>query len=187
MKVKLENVRIAFPELFRPKQVNGEGAPAYSVTFLLAPDHPGVKAIKEAMAFVAKEKWGDQAVEVYQRLKADGKIALRDGNSRDQYAGFKGNMYVSARSKTRPLVIGPDRAPLTAEDGKPYGGCYVNAVIDVWAQSNSYGKRVNAGLAGVQFVRDGEPFTGGAPADVEDFAPLEGATTGGATASSVFD
>ena len=42
-------------------------------------------------------------------------------------------------------------------------------VIDVWAQNNQYGKRINAQLDGVQFVRDGEPFgEGGISVDAFD-------------------
>jgi len=42
----------------------------------------------------------------------------------------------------------------------------------LWAQDNQFGKRVNAELLGVQFVRDGEPFGGGKPATPEDFEDL---------------
>jgi hypothetical protein len=75
-------------------------------------------------------------------------------------------------SKGRPLVIDRNRDPLTAADGKPYSGCYVNVSIDVWAQDNKYGKRINAQLKGIQFVRDGDAFGGGAPASPDEFEDL---------------
>lgn len=79
-------------------------------------------------------------------------------------------MYVSARSKTRPSVFDQQRQELTESDGKPYSGCYVNASIELWAQDNDFGKRVNAQLRGVQFLRDGDAFGGGArPADADEF------------------
>ncbi|WP_244126983.1 ssDNA-binding protein, partial [Xylella fastidiosa] len=65
-----------------------------------------------------------------------------------------------------------DRTPLAAQDGRPYAGCYVNANIELWAQDNNYGKRINASLGGVQFLRDGEAFAGGGVASVEDFEDL---------------
>ena len=75
-----------------------------------------------------------------------------------------------AYNTVRPTVVDRDRSPLTAQDGKPYSGSYVNVIIDVWAQDNSYGKRINAQLQGVQFVRDGEAFSGGGTsADASDF------------------
>ena len=32
------------------------------------------------------------------------------------------------------------------------------ASIDLWAQDNKYGKRINASLTHVQFVKDGDQF-----------------------------
>ncbi|MWN55950.1 ssDNA-binding protein, partial [Escherichia coli] len=55
-------------------------------------------------------------------------------------------------------------------------GCYVNAVIDIWAQDNNFGKRINASLGGVQFLRDGDAFAGGGVASADDFDDIsEGA------------
>ena len=69
------------------------------------------------------------------------------------------------------------RSPLVAADGKPYSGCHVNVIIDVWAQDNQYGKKINAQLQGIQFLRDGEAFSGGGvAADQSDFEEItEGA------------
>ena len=65
-----------------------------------------------------------------------------------------------------------DRSPLTETDGRPYSGCYVVAIVELWAQDNSWGKRVNATLKGVQFFADGEAFSGGTPASAGDFDDL---------------
>ena len=79
-------------------------------------------------------------------------------------------MYVSARSKTRPGIFDGQRNELTQADGKPYSGCYVNANLELWAQDNSFGKRINAQLRGIQFLRDGDAFAGGgAPANADEF------------------
>ena len=45
MKLKLNNVRLAFPVLFEAKTVNGEGKPAFSASFLMDPADPQVKAV----------------------------------------------------------------------------------------------------------------------------------------------
>jgi len=59
---------------------------------------------------------------------------------------------------------------LTENDNRIYAGCYVNAIVVLWAQNNNYGKRINANLLGVQFVADGSPFgDGGTSAGVDDF------------------
>jgi hypothetical protein len=180
MKIKLNNVRLAFPVLFEAKTVNGEGKPAFSASFLIAPDDPQVQVIREAIKQVAQEKWGAKADAMLKQMTASDKLALHDGDLKSNYDGFPGNLYLSARSATRPLVIDKDKTPLGPQDGKPYAGCYVNASIELWAQDNNYGKRVNASLRGVQFLRDGDAFAGAGAASEDEFDDLtEGATADG--------
>ena len=45
MKLLIKDVRLAFPQLFEAKTVNGEGEPAFSAAFLIAKDHPQVAEI----------------------------------------------------------------------------------------------------------------------------------------------
>lgn len=168
MKIKLTNVRLSFPDLFEAKTVNGEGKPAFSANFLIDPADPQVKVINAAIDTVAKEKWGAKAEQVLKQMRATDKVCLHDGNLK-QEDGYRDMLYISSRNATRPLVIDADKSPLTEQDGKPYSGCYVNASIELWAQDNNYGKRVNASLSGVQFFRDGDAFAGGRAADVDDF------------------
>lgn len=176
MKVKLNCVRLAFPQLFEAKTVNGEGTPAFSASFLLPPDHPDIKTLNAAIEDVATDKWGQKASAILKTARAADKVCLHNGDTKAEYAGFEGNFYVSARNGTRPTVIDRDKSPLTAQDGKPYAGCYVNAVLDVWAQDNNFGKRVNASLSGVQFLKDGDAFAGGGAASADDFDDIsEGA------------
>jgi hypothetical protein len=169
MKIKLTNVRLAFPQLFEAKTVNGEGKPAFSATLLVAANDPQVKAINAAIDQVAKDKWGAKADAMLKQMRTADKVALHDGDLKSTYEGFAGNLYVSARNPVRPLVIDVDKTPLVEVDGKPYAGCFVNASIELWAQDNKYGKRVNATLGGVQFFRDGDAFAGGGAANADDF------------------
>jgi hypothetical protein len=180
MKVKLTNVRLAFPVLFEAKTVNGEGKPAFSASFLIDPADPQVKVLNAAIEQVATDKWGAKAAAVMKQMRAQDKVCLHDGDLKSNYDGFPGNLYVSSRSATRPLVIDRDRSPLSEQDGKPYAGCYVNASIELWAQDNNYGKRVNASLRGVQFFKDGDAFAGGGAASEDEFDDLaEGAEAEG--------
>lgn len=174
--VRLENVRVAFFQGFEPKQVNGEGEPAYSSSFLFAKDSPNVKRVNAAVDAVAKEKWADKAPALLKQLRSADKTCLHDGDLKTDYEGFPDNFFVSSRAKSRPLILDRDKTPLTQEDGRPYSGCFVNAVIDVWAQDNKFGKRVNATLKGIQFVKDGDAFSASAPATPDAFDDLgEGA------------
>lgn len=177
MKLKLLNVRLAFPSLFEAKTVNGEGEPAFSAALLIDPADPQVKTINSAIDAVAAEKWGAKAPALLVQMRKADKVCLHDGDLKATYDGFPGNLFVTARNKVRPTVVDADKSPLVSADGKPYAGCYVHVVLELWAQDNNYGKRVNATLMGVQFYRDGDSFTGGGAASEDDFDDVsEGAT-----------
>ena len=173
MNIKLNNVRAAFCNIFEARTVNGEGDPAYSCSFILPPGHPAEKMIRDSMETLGKDKWGAKWPALKKEMEAKDRTALHDGETKSSYAGFAGNLYVSARSKTRPLVIDRDKTPLTAQDGKPYSGSYVNATVEIWCQDNSFGRRINASLRGIHFARDGEPFAGGSSANPEDFEAIQ--------------
>jgi hypothetical protein len=121
---------------------------------------------------VAEEQWGQKAKAILAQLRGQDKTCLHNGDLKAQYDGYAGMWYVSARSASKPLVIDRDKKILEEKDGRPYGGCYVNMSIDIWAQDNQYGKRINATLRGVQFVQDGDAFSGGPPATPEEFEDL---------------
>lgn len=181
--------RLAFPNLFEAKTVNGEGEPAFSASFLVADADPTVTVkqgdkkvamkLSKVIDAVGQEKWGAKWPAIKKEIEAKDRSAIHDGDLKSSYAGFPGNHYISARNKTRPLVIDRDKSPLTAQDGKPYAGCYVIASLELWAQDNNYGKRINASLRGVQFLRDGDAFAGGGAASEDEFDEVEGADAEG--------
>lgn len=164
--VLLKNVRLSFADIFEMKSVN-EGKPRYSANFLLDPNSDAgaanIKAMKGAIKNAMQEKWNNNQP----KLKAD-KFCMRDGNE-ETWDGYADMMYVSASSYRRFPIIDNDktRTPLVQADGKPYSGCYVDALVRVWAMDNEYGKRVNASLELIRFRKDGEPF-GAAPVDPDD-------------------
>jgi hypothetical protein len=166
MKIKLQNVRLSFPSLFRRAVFGGEET-KFEATFLIdkAEGAAKISEIVAAIDTLVKEKNKGKA------LAAD-KLCLKDGDD-IEYDGYAGTMSIKASGKKRPMVIGTDKAPLTEDDGKPYSGCYVNAVIELWFQDNQFGKRINANLLGVQFVKDGAPFGDGVTASVDDFDEID--------------
>jgi hypothetical protein len=180
MVVKLSAVRLAFANLFEAKTIGGEGEPRYSAAFPIEPGSVNATALDAAVKAVAKEKWAAKADGILKELTSKGRVGykkspLANGEG-EVYDGFDGMHSLNTSSKTRPTVVDRDRSPLTASDGRPYSGCYVHAIVEVWAQDNQYGKRVNAQLKGVQFFKDGDAFGGGAPARADDFDDIaEGA------------
>lgn len=177
MEVKLKRVRLAFPALFAPKAIAGNATsePRFSAAFVIEPGSANAKALKEACVAVAKEKWKDKAKAIYDELEKKDRIAYKEGPlTKDGvvYDGFEGMHVVNASNKARPTVVNRDRSPLTEKDGLPYAGSYVNAILDIWAQDNQYGKRINCSLSGVQFAEDGDAFGGGRPASADAFDDL---------------
>lgn len=110
MKLRLNNVRLAFPNIFEP-QVSEDGKASYGATVLLDPNDPQVKAINATIEAVAKEKWTSKADVMLKQIRAADKTALHNGDTKAQYAGFEGTMFVSARNPVRPTALDADKTP----------------------------------------------------------------------------
>lgn len=173
MEVLLKNVRLAFAQgIFEKVSINGSD-PAFSCKGIFEAGSDAHKTLKEAQETVAKEKWNDKAPGMLKLFDKNGDGVIQDGDLKPNWDGFEGNLYVNASGQKRPTIIDRDQTPLAPSDGKPYGGCIVNMMVDVWAQDNGWGKKVNATLTGLQFVRDGDAFAAGAPpADASKFPTL---------------
>ena len=169
--IKLLNVRLSFPDLWKAKAVTEGAEPKFGAHFLLDKKEAAdqIKQIKAEIWALAKEKWQDKAKEMIQKGKIH--VCLHEGNEKEYDGYTDDNMFISANSPNRPLIIDWDKGPLSKEDGRPYAGCYVNAIIRLWVQDNQFGKRVNAELLGVQFAKKGEAF-GGGRVDEADFEEL---------------
>ena len=164
--IVLKNVRLSFPQLWTAKAFQAGQDPRFNANFLLDKEGQAdqIKKLEDAINAVAEEKWKG-------KVPKGLKICLGDGEEKD-YDGYDGAMFVSASTKVRPVIVDQKKNPLAEEDGKPYAGCYVNAAISLWAQDNQWGKRVNATLDAVQFVKDGEGF-GGKKVTADVFGEIE--------------
>ena len=96
---------------------------------------------------------GQEAPSRRQAVPRDG-----DQSDREEEAGY---WALSASDDRRPVVVDRNRSPVVAEDDLIYAGCFVNAKVRLWVQDNQYGRRINANLMGVQFVKDGDRLGGG--------------------------
>lgn len=177
MKVVLKGVRLAFPDLWEPKIFEGSQNARYSATFLVEPGSTNDKAIRDAIKTEANAAYGAKTAAVLKSYEGNSqKFCYLDGNAKE-YDGFADMMYLSSHrgeKQGQPLVIDANKAPLTANSGKPYAGCYVNATADIYVQGGKY-PGVRASLLGVQFFKDGDAFAG-SRANPDDFEDLsEGA------------
>ena len=186
MKIVLKLSRLSYPDLFKPgtPPPGSASGPKFGGQFIIEPTGENATTVKNAILAVAKEKFGDNFATFLKALPKD-KKCLRvgnenldnNGNVRD---GYKDMLYVVARNKARPVVVDQARRPLTEADGKPYGGCYVNVSLDIYALDKpGQGKSVNATLLGVQFAGEGESF-GGATGSADDFDDESGGAGDGA-------
>lgn len=173
MKVKLQNVRLAFPDLFVAKEYQNNGKPRYGATFLIEPGSENDKAIRAAIAEVTADKWGKTAAAKLEQIQSNtNKNAYTKGDLKE-YDGFAGKMALSARrgaDKGPVTVIDRDKSPLGPQSGRPYAGCYVHASVEIYAQTGeNWGLR--CALGGVQFVKDGDAFAA-APVSPDEFDDL---------------
>lgn len=168
MIVKLHNVRASFFNGFEAVAFKPGDPLRFKSTFLISKNSPQIKEIEQAIEKAAVEKWGAKAKSILNSIRGNAnKFCFQDGDNKD-YDGYKGMMALTASSRGKPLILDRDKSPLTAADGRPYSGCYVNCSLDIFAYNNS-GSGISASLRGVQFYKDGDAFSGGAPADESEF------------------
>lgn len=162
--IKIENVRFSYPHLDKPYAGKGEDGkaqkPKYGIVGML-PKKTHVAAkdlIVEAMNELLKQN--DNAT-----VSSDKKFC-RNGDDHEKADTYGGHWIVSAREERKPSVRNK-RGELVSEPEKiadlVYGGCWGHILVRPWFQDGKkvgagYGKRVNAGLVGVQFIRDDKPF-----------------------------
>lgn len=160
--IKMQNVRLSFPNLFQTASFGGESTLKYDCTLILdKKEHKkNIVEIQKVFKSLADERWKG-------KMPPEDKLCLRDGDDTEREE-LQGCYSMKASSKRRPLVLDRDKSPLTEEDNVIYAGCFVNAIVSIWLQDNQFGRRLNASLEGIQFTSAGEPF--GAPSiDADEF------------------
>lgn len=189
-KVLLKGVRLSFPDLWKvgAVQPGSTSDPKFGGQFIFAPDSDAGKVAQAEFARVAMEKFGPNAAAILAELPKDKKCLRRGDGNLDKNGvvrnGYAGNLFIVARNKARPVIIDRNKTPLVEADGRPYGGCYVNITVDIYAhEKQGLGKRVDATLLAVQFDRHGEAFGGGV-GSADDFEDISDEGEGGTTAAA---
>lgn len=166
--------RLSYADLFKPRTFKGDsgGQARYKTNVLVPKDTPEGAAIvaklKAAMTAAAKEKWGDKIPPI-----TGDKKCVKDGDREGAREEEKGHWVVSASETANPpTLLRRDKSEAKESDGELYSGAVADVLINVWAQDNSYGKRLNANLRAVRFVAHGEKFGKGGTTSREAFADL---------------
>lgn len=171
MKIKIK-ARILYPELFTARDFKGDGNFKYGAKFLIEKGSESDKLVQDTIKQVATEKWKEKAKAKLQGFgMSKQQMCYIDGDI-DNFDGL--NILSSTRkiSAGRPDVRDRDTTPLAESDGKPYSGCYVVGIVDVWAQDDAGYPGIRCQLMGVQFVKDGEPLKAAPKASDDDFEDL---------------
>ena len=161
--VKIANVRLSYPHLFEPFAGKAEPGkappkPKYSAVGMLDKKDPA--QVAQCKAIKAKI---DELIRVCGKFTTGGipkgdKLCLRNGDDAST-PEYEGHWTFKASESARPWVLDRDgKTPIMKEDEdeKMYPGVYVNLLVKLWPQNNEHGKRINANLIGVQFVKKGE-------------------------------
>ncbi len=180
-RIMLKNVVLAFPALAEP-QSYGDGDPAFGAKFPIEPGSPNQNLIEEAMRAEANAQWNDKGESVLKMLVEDGSVCFnkkvyRSKKTGDAYQGFEGKHYLSSRNaSTQPTVFNQFGDQVTAKgeiERQAFSGAVVAASVEIWAQDNKWGRRINCTLRGVMLTGEGENFGGGSsPASSDEFAGL---------------
>lgn len=190
--VQLKHVRIAFiDDLFEPGQFEGQGDFRHTATFIVEPTGANFKAIEEAISKEALAMWAKKADSMMEDIRGNKNKCAWLRNKKDKtgevYDGFEDRWALSAVRKQKegaPLFLhniaepdpekpGKTRAKrLTGKEGVIYAGCYVNAKVEMWAQSGKY-SGMRCGLLGVQFDGPGDSFGGASRVSDDGFDAIE--------------
>ena len=167
--ILIRNVRLSYPHLFKAWSKNPEKDKAkFSGRFLLGKKtHTAeIKALKQYLAEMMQEHFKG-------KIPLD-KLFMRDGAGTAK-PEQEDSWYIAASEDRKPEVIHRDpKIKIAEEDDIVYAGCFVNVLIRPWVQSNVHGKRINANLLAVQFVKEGERFGAERPDTGEAFGDISG-------------
>ena len=173
--IRIDNVRGSYVHLDKPykgKTDSGgtEAVAKFSMTGILPKEtHEEAKnlIIERIKQLLAENK--DAKV-------AKDKRFIRDGDDLDKEE-YENAFTVSAREENKPKCR--DRVGALVEDVAEIrqmfqSGYWFNILIRPWFQDNDYGKRVNAGLVGVQFVKKDKTFGEASIDDTDAWDVVEG-------------
>jgi hypothetical protein len=178
--------RLSFPHLAKPDEGRQYSDSKFKGTLLLPKKGVDLGPLKTAALKCAQKKWP-------KITKLDEFVhPFRDGDLKDA-EGYKGCIYIVAKTKRRPKLIGKMKEELDGDHF--YGGCKARFIVSAMTYMLAGKPGVTFLLDVVQFAGDGEKLGGGGSANVDaleeitddgdnpaDYAP----PAGGAASTSSF-
>lgn len=155
--LRIDNVILSYPHVLEPQE-DDKGGKSFSTQGIAN------KETHKEIIDLCREQMKQIISASKKKIGAD-KMFMKDG---DKYFEDKeecaGAYVFTAREKKRPVLRNADGSKLDPKDDESliqelfYGGAVASLLINPWVQDNSYGKRLNANLRTVKFVKDGTPF-----------------------------
>lgn len=163
-KIMTPEFRVSFPNVFTARSDFDGQEPKFSIVMLFD-KKTDISSLKKLCEAVVKEKWGD-------KIPKNLRSPFRDGDQdKPDMDGYAGHIFVRASSKGRPGLVDQAVQPILEQE-RFYAGCYARATVNAFAYDKAGNVGVAFGLQNVQFLRDGEPFSGRTKAE-DDFDATE--------------
>ena len=170
-KIYIKDVRCSYPHLDKPWSMDPTSEPKYSVMGLIPKTADYRESVDALNTYLRKLLTDNKRQPLPQN-----RMFLRDGDETGK-AEMAGHWTVSASEKDPPILRGRylDRATGKPEIIPPsdaakvfYGGCWISIFCEAWYQNHQVGgRRMNANLRAVQFLRNDTPFGRGRITDEE--------------------
>lgn len=177
--VKLANVRLSHPKLHEKDYTYNENG-RYGASLIIDPNTKqgklNIAKIEKAVTEVGKDTWGKKVPQFsgHKAVLQDGDSLNNNGEERGEEV--QGKMFINAYNRKRIQLFDQDKDPVGSDDDHLlYGGCYVHAIISVYAIKDDNDKSKNgiyASLDLLQHYKDGERF-GGSSVSVDDLDDLD--------------
>jgi hypothetical protein len=163
-------VRLSYPHIFRPGEtLNGDMK--YSASLIIPKNSETAKrANKVVLDLMAKP----ETKQILGKTKPKYEL-LRDGDEKEDPA-YEGAYFINAKSNEDhpPKIMDKDRVEV-ADPNEVYAGCYVQAIISIYAYNKNGSSGLGATLLGIRKIKDGEPLTGSVVTESDfDDSLLEG-------------
>lgn len=175
--------RASYPNVFKAAFNKLSNKNEFSIEALFAPG-ADLTAAKQAAKNALINKFGPDESKWPTNLRSpfrDQKEKIKDGILPDGCTA--GAIFMRFKSEKRPGVVDQNKQEIL-EESKFYAGCYARAHVNAFAYQKGANAGVSFSLNHIQFVKDGDAFSG-RPSVESAFTQVEGAGSG-SDASSMF-
>lgn len=162
--VKLTNVRLFYPSLFKKEEYKGTPTDYFGTKLILDPveNKDSMDKINEEISKKVKEL-------KLAKLPSD-KACWKESENLD----LAGLWELRSKTKFQPTIVDQGKNDVAEESGLIYSGCVVNAIVSFWQSPNTPGgKRVGCTLHAIQFVKHGDALGGGGKMSKDVFDEIE--------------